>query len=63
MSRVCHFSVVSPRCKIHGKDYLMLHHLAGATLQVANLFNYNCHPLEDGKKFVWLNYDLIVLLQ
>ena len=28
----------------------MLHHLAGATIQIANLFNYNCHPLEDGKK-------------
>ena len=28
----------------------MLHHLAGATIQVANLDNYNCHPQEDGKK-------------
>ena len=26
----------------------MLHHLAGATIQVANLVNYNCRPLEDG---------------
>ena len=26
--------------------HLMLHHLAGATLQVANLVNYNCHPQE-----------------
>ena len=26
----------------------MLHHLAGATIQVANLVNYNCHPLDDG---------------
>ena len=26
----------------------MLNHLAGATIQLANLVNYNCHPLEDG---------------
>ena len=26
----------------------MLHHLAGATIQVADLLNYNCHPQEDG---------------
>ena len=30
------------------KGYLMLHHLAGATIQVANLVNYNRHPQEDG---------------
>ena len=29
----------------------MLHHLAGATIQVANLVNYNIHPQEDGNKF------------
>ena len=34
----------------HRKGYIMLHHLAGATIQVANLVNYNCHPLEDGNK-------------
>ena len=28
----------------------MVHHLAGATIQVAILVNYNCHPLEDGNK-------------
>ena len=28
----------------------MLHHLAGATIQVANLVNYKCHPQEDGKR-------------
>ena len=26
------------------QDYLMLHHLAGATIQVAYLLNYNNHP-------------------
>ena len=26
----------------------MLHHLAGTTIQVANLVIYNCHPQEDG---------------
>ena len=26
----------------------MLHHLAVATIQVASLVNYNCHPQEDG---------------
>ena len=26
----------------------MLHHLAGATIQVANLVNYCCNPPEDG---------------
>ena len=29
----------------HRKGYLMLHHLAGATIQVANLVNYCCRPL------------------
>ena len=38
MSLVCHFSVETP-CYIHGKCYLMLHHLAGATIQFANLVN------------------------
>ena len=28
----------------------MLHHLADATIQVANLVNYNCHPDEDGNE-------------
>ena len=28
----------------HRKGYLMLHHLAGATIQVANFVNFNCHP-------------------
>ena len=26
-----------------------LHHLTGATIQVANLVNYKCHPQENGK--------------
>ena len=26
----------------------MLHHFAGATIQVANVVKYNCYPLEDG---------------
>ena len=26
----------------------LLHHLAGATIQVADLVNYNCHPQEGG---------------
>ena len=28
----------------------MLHHLAGATIQVASLVNFNCHPEQDGNK-------------
>ena len=28
----------------HRKGYLMLHHLVGATIQIANVVNYNCHP-------------------
>ena len=28
----------------------VLHRLASATIQVANLINYNCHPIKDGKK-------------
>ena len=27
----------------------MLHHLASAIIQVANLVNYNCHPREEKK--------------
>ena len=30
----------------------MLHHLAGATIQVANLVSYYCHPQEDGNNCV-----------
>ena len=26
----------------------MIHHLTGATIQVANLVNYNCHLQADG---------------
>ena len=51
MSRVCHFSVVTPRQasgNFHRNDYLMLHHFAGSTIQVANLVNYNFQ--EDGNK-------------
>ena len=33
----------------------MLHHLTGAIIQVANLANYNCHPLEDGNN----GYELV----
>ena len=34
----------------------MLHHLVGATIQVANLVNFNCHPLlEDGNEASTLN--------
>ena len=36
----------------------MLQRLAGATIQVANLVNYNCHPLEDGKN---INYIILHL--
>ena len=45
MSWVCHFNVVTPRDNanisgnFHRKGYLMLHHLAGATIQVASLVN------------------------
>ena len=49
MSWVCHFSVVTP-CYIHAKGYLMLHHSAGATIQIANLVHYNCHPQVDGNE-------------
>ena len=28
----------------------MLHHLISATIQVANLVNYNCHPHEEGNE-------------
>ena len=33
----------------------MLHYLAGATIQVANLANYNCHPLENDNN-IWKTY-------
>ena len=32
MGWVCHLSVVTPWCNIHGKGYLMIHHLVGATI-------------------------------
>ena len=31
--------------------YVMLHLLAGATIQVANLVIKNCHHIEDGNKW------------
>ena len=45
--------VLRHRKKIHTGNfhrigYLMLHHLAGATIHVANIVNNNCHPIEDG---------------
>ena len=49
MSWVCHFSVVIP-CYIHGKGYLMLHYFASATIQIANIVNYNCHLQVDGNE-------------
>ena len=39
------------------KSYLMLHHLAGATIQVAYLVNYNCHPEEDGNESLYTQGD------
>ena len=33
----------------------MLHHLAGATIHVVNLVNYNCKFQEDGNKRVVTN--------
>ena len=33
----------------------MLHHLAGATIQIANLVNYNYHPNEDGNNYISIN--------
>ena len=32
----------------------MLHHLASATIQVAKLVNYNCHPSRDNQSQVFL---------
>ena len=35
----------------------MLHHLAGYTIHVANLVNYNCRPQEDGKRLHAITVD------
>ena len=35
-------------------SYLIRHHLAGATMQIANLVNYNCNPIEDGNNLGYL---------
>ena len=55
MRWTCHFSVMSLtpndetiQVVFTERLYLMLHHLADATIQVANFVNYNCHPLDDG---------------
>ena len=49
MGWVGHFSVLPPCDKntgnFHRKGYLMLHHLAGATIQVEIIVNLKCHPL------------------
>ena len=34
----------------------MLHHLASATIQVANLVKYNCNPQGDGNKLKFVDY-------
>ena len=40
------------------KGYLMLHHLAGVTKQVANYLNYNCQPqLKKGKPMTSVTSD------
>ena len=57
MSWVCQFSVVTPLVatiytdNFHKKGYLPLHYLTGATIHAlaANLINYNCRPLKDGR--------------
>ena len=33
----------------------MLHHLAGATTQIANKVNLNCHPQVDGNNAIYIN--------
>ena len=47
-----HFSVVTHTGNFHRKGYLLLHHLDGATMQVANLVNYNWNHKEDSNKFI-----------
>ena len=39
------------------KGYLMLHHSAGATIQVVNSVNYKCTPQEKGNKRMAINTD------
>ena len=38
---------MSHKRNFHRMGYLMLHHFAGATIQIANLVNYDCHLNED----------------
>ena len=41
-----------------GKGFIMLHHLAGANIQVAKLVNYKCHSHEAANKKN-LDFDLL----
>ena len=43
-------------------DYRMLHHLAGATIQVANIFIFNCHPGNESKNIANMIYNHVNLL-
>ena len=44
----------------HRKGYLKLHHLAGATIQVANLVNYICHLSRSKYFFLYFSYKYLV---
>ena len=41
------FIIVIHTGNFHRMGYLMLHHLAGAAIYVANIVNCNCTPIED----------------
>ena len=60
MSWVFHFNVVASfkrhASNFHRKGYLMLQHVAGATIQVANLVNYKRH-YHECKQLPFLNHD------
>ena len=43
MGWACHINVIHTGI-LHRKGYIMLHHLAGATIKFTNLVNYKCHP-------------------
>ena len=51
-----HFSVVPHTGNFHRKGYIMLHHLACATIQVANLVNLIAILQEDGNIYAADDY-------
>ena len=61
MSWIWHFDIMTQECNIHRNGKHILHHLANATIQIANLGHDYCHPREDGKYLSYLTLYTVIM--